>query len=142
MINNIYNKDVIKLAADISGLEQIDNACSRISLRSPLCGSSIEVAIVVKDTIITGYSQKITACALGQASASIMASAVKGKSRNNIITVRDQVKVMLNSGVINLERDWIQLACLAPAREAKARHGAILLPFDAVLKAFGEWENN
>ena len=49
---------------------------------------------------------------------------------------------MLNSGVINLESDWIQLACLAPAREAKARHGAILLPFDAVLKAFEESENN
>ena len=71
-----------------------------------------------------------------------MANAVKGKSRNNIITVRDQVKVMLNSGVINFEPDWIQLACLLPAREAKARHGAILLPFDAVLKAFGECENN
>ena len=49
---------------------------------------------------------------------------------------------MLNSGVINFEPDWIQLACLLPAREAKARHGAILLPFDAVLKAFGECENN
>ena len=90
MIDAIYNKDVLRLAADITGIEKIKNPDATVSLRSPLCGSSIEISIIVIDDCITEYSQKIKACALGQASASVVAKAVIGKTREEILTNLDQ----------------------------------------------------
>ena len=136
MIDAIYNKDVLRLAANISGTETIENADATASLRSSLCGSSIEISISIKNKRITGYSQKIKACALGQASASVMAKAVIGKSRKEIQNARETVAEMLIKGKVRPVGDWAELSALAPAKDAKSRHGAILLPFDALLKAF------
>ena len=138
MIDDIYNKDVLRLAANIGGLEALENPDATVSLRSPLCGSSIEIAITIEGNTVTGYSQKIKACALGQASASVMADAVIGKSKQNLKSVRDQVEAMLVTDASPPAGDWAALKALAPAKDAKPRHGAILLPFDAVLKALAE----
>tara|TARA_B100000315_G_scaffold245665_1_gene271851 strand:- start:3099 stop:3554 length:456 start_codon:yes stop_codon:yes gene_type:complete len=137
MIDDIYNKDVLRLAANIGGLEALEHPDAKISLRSPLCGSSIEIALNTNDDVVTAYSQKIKACALGQAAASVMANVVIGKSKDDIQSVRDQVEAMLKEGSAAPDGDWAQLSALAPAKDAKPRHGAILLPFDAVLKALG-----
>jgi len=137
MIDDIYNKDVLRLAANIGGLEPLDNPDREASLRSPLCGSSIDIALQIDAGKITDYSQKIKACALGQAAASVMAEVVIGKSKDDIQSVRDQVESMLKDGAAAPDGDWAALAALAPAKDAKPRHGAILLPFDAVLKAIG-----
>ena len=138
MIDAIYNKDVIRLAADISGIEPIENPDSVVSLRSPLCGSSIEISIITNNGFITEYCQKVTACALGQASASVMAKAVIGKSKKEIQAARKNTVEMLTSGTPFPEGDWASLSALAPAKNAKPRHGAILLPFDAILKALDQ----
>ena len=138
MIDAIYNKDVLRLAADITGIEAIENPDATASLRSPLCGSSIEISITLRDGRITGYSQKIKACALGQASASVMAKAAIGKSKKEIQTARDKVVEMLTRGTVLPKGDWAPLTALAPAKAAKPRHGAILLPFDALLKALNQ----
>jgi NifU-like protein involved in Fe-S cluster formation len=135
MIDDIYNKDVLRLAANIGGLDTLVNPDATASLRSPLCGSSIEIAITTKDDVITGYSHSIKACALGQASAAVMATAAIGKTKNDIQIIRDQVEAMLIENAEPPEGDWASLAALAPAKDAKPRHGAILLPFDVVLKA-------
>tara|TARA_B110001454_G_C12677047_1_gene416309 strand:+ start:356 stop:781 length:426 start_codon:yes stop_codon:yes gene_type:complete len=138
MIDAIYNKDVLRLAADITGIEAIENPDATASLRSPLCGSSIEISITLRDDRISGYSQKIKACALGQASASVMAKAAIGKSKKEIQTARDKVVEMLTRGTVLPKGDWAPLTALAPAKAAKPRHGAILLPFDALLKALNQ----
>ena len=138
MIDAIYNKDVLRLAADITGNEAIENPDATASLRSPLCGSSIEISITLRDDRISGYSQKIKACALGQASASVMAKAAIGKSQKEIQTARDKVVEMLTRGTVLPKGDWAPLTALAPAKAAKPRHGAILLPFDALLKALNQ----
>ena len=140
MINEIYNKDVLRLAADITCIGNLDNANATASLRSPLCGSSINVSINIENDRIIAYSQEITACALGQASASVMAQAIIGKSKNDIQTTRDEVQEMLVKGTTIPKGDWSALIALAPAKDVKSRHGAILLPFDAVLKALSEKE--
>jgi len=138
MIDAIYNKDVLRLAADITGIEAIENPDATASLRSPLCGSSIEISITLRDDRISGYSQKIKACALGQASASVMAKAAIGKSKKEIQTARAKVVEMLTRGTVLPKGDWAPLTALAPAKAAKPRHGAILLPFDALLKALNQ----
>ena len=83
MINAIYNKNVLRLAADITCIGTLENSDATASLRSPLCGSSIRISIKLRNGRVTAYGQEIKACALGQASASVMAQAIIGKSKND-----------------------------------------------------------
>ena len=134
MIDDIYNKDVLRLAATITRIGNLANPDASVSLRSPLCGSTIEVELKLADGKVADYAHTIKACALGQASASVMAKVVVGKTADDIRTARDQVETMLVEEGDPPAGDWSPLSALAPAKDAKPRHGAILLPFDAVLK--------
>jgi NifU-like protein involved in Fe-S cluster formation len=138
MINDIYNKDVLRLAAGITRIDPLTDADARARLRSPLCGSTIEVELKVAGGRIADYAHNIKACALGQASASVMAKAGIGKDAAEIKRVRDLVEKMLKEEGAPPDGDWAALVALQPAKAATSRHGAILLPFDAVLKAFEE----
>lgn len=135
MIDDIYNTEVLRLAAHISRIDPLRKPDAEAELRSPLCGSTIAVQICVADGRITDYAQEVKACALGQAAASVMAAQVIGKDAAEIAAVRAVVEAMLKSGGAPPDGDWRALAALQPAKDAKARHGAILLPLDAVLKA-------
>lgn len=138
MIDEIYNKDVLRLAANISKTEPLDLPDAHVLLRSPLCGSTIEIDIRVETGSVVGYGYTIKACALGQASASVLTKNVIGKDAEEIKSVRDQLESMLLNNGEAPHGDWSELSALAPAKAAKSRHGAILMPFDAVLKAFKE----
>jgi NifU-like protein involved in Fe-S cluster formation len=138
MINDIYNKDVLRLAADISRIDPLESPDARVHVRSPLCGSTMDIDLNVADGRIADYGQTIKACALGQASASVMAQAVIGKDAGEIERIRDIVEKMLKEGGPAPEGDWAGLSALVPAKDLPARHGAILLPFDGVLKALQE----
>ena len=138
MIDDIYNTDVLRLAAHISRIDPLPGADAEAALRSPLCGSTIAVQICAAGGRITDYAQEVKACALGQAAASVMAAEVIGKDAAKIAAVRAVVEAMLKSDGAPPDGDWAALAALQPAKDAKARHGAILLPFDAVLKALAE----
>ena len=138
MINDIYNKDVLRLAANISRIDPLESPDARVHVRSPLCGSTLDVDIRVADGRVADYGQTIKACALGQASASVMAQVVLGRDAAEIEQVRAIVEKMLKEGGPAPEGDWAALKALVPAKDLPARHGAILLPFDGVLKALQE----
>ena len=136
VIDEIYNIDVLRLAADISRVEHLDSPDAQVSMRAPLCGSTIQVDLCIEEGRVTRFGQTIKACALGQAAASVLAAQVIGKSAGDIRAVRGQLFAMLTTSGLAPDGDWSALSALAPAKDAKPRHGAILLPFDAVLKAF------
>ncbi len=138
MINDIYNKDVLRLAANISRVDPMAAPQARVHVRAPLCGSTLEIELMVEDERIVDYAQNIKACALGQASASVMAQAAIGKDAAEIERVRAIVEKMLKEGGPAPTGEWVGLSALIPAKDAPARHGAILLPFDGVLKALRE----
>ena len=138
MINDIYNKDVLRLAANISRFDPLDAPHARVHVRAPLCGSTLEIELKVEDGRIADYAQNIKACALGQASASVMAQAAIGKDAGEIARIRAIVEKMLKEGGPAPTGEWAGLSALKPAKDAPARHGAILLPFDGVLKALQE----
>ena len=138
MIDDIYNTEVLRLAAHISRINPLSRTDAAVQLRSPLCGSTILVQICASDGRVTDYAQEVKACALGQAAASVMAAEVIGKDATEIAEVRETMEAMLKIGGLPPDGDWASLAALEPAKDAQARHGAILLPFDAVLKALTE----
>ncbi len=135
VIDEIYNVDVLRLAANISRIDPIDRPDAHAELWSPVCGSSIAVDIKLKDGRISDFAQHIKACALGQAAASVLAQHVIGHDLAELEKLRDQMAAMLKGDGPPPGGDWQALSALAPARAATSRHGAILLPFDAVIAA-------
>jgi NifU-like protein involved in Fe-S cluster formation len=107
-----------------------------------LCGSAITVDIVVKDGIIINYGQDVRACALGQASSTIVGKAIVGRSLTEVQKVYEELKEMLvNNGPIP-SKPFDDLYMLKPASEYKNRHASILLAIEATLAAFTKIEDD
>ena len=79
MIDDIYNKEVLYLAANISRTDPLDSPDAQVSLRSSLCGSTIDVGLRIESGKVSEFGQSIKACALGQVSACVVATKVIGK---------------------------------------------------------------
>ena len=80
------------------------------------------------------------ACALGQASSSIMASHVIGSTASELRELRESVRKMLKENGKPPEGKWADIALLEPVRDYKARHASTMLTFDAVVDAIGQIE--
>lgn len=135
MASTLYTRDILRLATAIPHLGRLPDADSSAERRSPVCGSRITVDVVLdKAGQVSSIGLDVHACALGQASASVMGQAVLGKSLTDIVAARDALSTYLG-GAGDSPGDWPGLAVFAAARAYPARHPAILLPFEALAAA-------
>jgi NifU-like protein involved in Fe-S cluster formation len=93
------------------------------------------VDLNARDGIVTDFAHDVKACALGQASSSIMARNVVGSTIAELRELRETMRRMLKENGAPPEGRWADLAVLEPVRDYKARHASTLLTFDAVLEA-------
>ena len=131
----LYTVDILRLAASITHLGWLDGADREAEVRSPTCGSRVSVQVRLDgDGRVSGLGQQVEACAFGQASAALMGAHAIGKEAGDI-----EQSLADFAGWLEGTRDdpggWPWLAALAPARSRTARHGAMLLPFRALLAA-------
>lgn len=140
MLNDIYNKRILELAADIPRLGRLPDADASATAHSKLCGSTVTVDVKVEDGVVVDFAHDVKACALGQASSSIMARHVIGADAEELRTLRDDVRKMLKSGGTPPTGKWADVAVLEPVRDFKARHASTLLTFEAVADAVGKVE--
>jgi NifU-like protein involved in Fe-S cluster formation len=135
MLNDIYNKRILELAADIPRLGRLPDPHASATAHSKLCGSTVTVDLKMQDGIVTDFAHDVKACALGQASSSIMARNVIGANAEELRRLRDSVRRMLKEGGDPPNGRWSDVAVLEPVRDYKARHASTLLTFDAVAEA-------
>ena len=136
----LYSGRILALAADIPHLDRLEDPDATVKKRAPLCGSTVTVDIKVQDGRVSDYGQDVKACALGQASASVVGSAIVGASRAQIETARDQLSAMLKKGGPAPDAPFDGLEVLIPAREYKNRHASILLALEAATEAMEQAE--
>jgi NifU-like protein involved in Fe-S cluster formation len=134
----LYSQRILALAADIPLAERLAHPQVTARRRSPLCGSTVTVDLELADGRVSGFGQDVRACALGQASASILGRHVIGATRDQIATARDQLAAMLKAGGPAPEAPFEELEVLLPARDYRNRHASILLAWEATLAAFDE----
>lgn len=134
----LYSRRILALTTSIPHQGRLTAPEGSAMRRSPHCGSSVTVDVVVKDGKIAEFSQQVRACALGQASASVLGSAAIGQTRAQIETARDQLKSMLKEGGEAPGAPFAELEALLPAREYPNRHASILLAWEATLAAMDE----
>src|SRR5439155_24821952 len=107
---------------------------------SKLCGSTVTVDLKMAGEEVTDFAQHVKACALGQASSSIMASHVVGSKAEELRALRETVRRMLKENGAPPAGKWADIAVLEPVRDYKARHASTLLTFDAVVDAINQIE--
>ena len=131
----LYSKRILALAADIPHAERLAAADGTATKRSPLCGSTVTADVAMAGDRVSGFGQDVKACALGQASAAVLGSAVIGRTRAEVAAGRDALRAMLKEGAEPPAAPFDALEALAPARDYKNRHASILLAWDATLAA-------
>lgn len=140
MLNEIYNKRILELAADIPRLGRLERPDASATAHSKLCGSTVTVDLALEGGVVADFAHEVKACALGQASSSIMARHVVGATADELRTVRNAVRKMLKEGGEPPSGRWADLRVLEPVRDFKARHASTLLTFDAVVDALDQIE--
>ena len=141
MLDDIYNRRILELAADIPRLGRLASPMATATAHSKLCGSRVTVDLVMQDGVVTDFAHEVKACALGQASSSIMARQVIGASAAELREARDAVRRMLKENGAPPAGRFAEAAVLEPVRDFKARHASTLLTFDAVVDAVSQIEN-
>jgi NifU-like protein involved in Fe-S cluster formation len=140
MIDDIYNRKILGFAADIPRLQRLDAPGATAVAHSRLCGSKVTVDLSMKDGVVSDFGHEVKACALGQASSSIMARHVVGSTGPELRALRDQMYRMLKEEGPPPDGKWSELEALLPVRDFKARHASTLLTFDAVVDAVNQIE--
>jgi NifU-like protein involved in Fe-S cluster formation len=141
MLNDVYNRRILELAGNIPRIGRLQAPDATATAHSKLCGSTVTVDLRMEGDTVTDFAHEVKACALGQASSSIMARNVIGSTADELRQLRDDVRRMLKeNGSPPTEGKWTDIAVLEPVRDYKARHASTLLTFDAVVSAINEIE--
>ena len=140
MLNDVYNRRILELAADIPRSGRLPHPGASATAHSKLCGSTVVVDLAMDGDRVTDFAHDVRACALGQASSSIMARNVVGSNASELRGVRELMYKMLKENGPVPTGKWADLAVLEPVRDYKARHASTLLTFDAVVDAIGQIE--
>ncbi|WP_448951834.1 iron-sulfur cluster assembly scaffold protein [Labrys neptuniae] len=140
MLDDVYNKRILELAANIPRIGHLPRADAAATAHSKLCGSTVSVELVVEDGKVADFAHIVKACALGQASSSVMARNIIGATADELRQAREAMRRMLKENGPPPEGRFAEAAVLEPVRDFKARHASTLLTFDAVVSAFDSIE--
>jgi NifU-like protein involved in Fe-S cluster formation len=140
MLNEVYNKRILELAGNIPRLGRLPAPDASATAHSKLCGSTVTIDLQMDGDTVTEFAHEVKACALGQASSSIMARNVIGAKAPELRKLRDTVRRMLKENGSPPDGKWADIAVLEPVRDYKARHASTMLTFDAVVSAIDQIE--
>jgi NifU-like protein involved in Fe-S cluster formation len=141
MLNDVYNSKILELAGNIPRIGRLPDADASAKAHSKLCGSTVTIDLKMDGDTVTDFAHEVKACALGQASSSIMARHVVGAKADDLRALRETVRKMLkDNGAPPADGPWADIAVLEPVRDYKARHASTMLTFDAVVDAIDQIE--
>jgi NifU-like protein involved in Fe-S cluster formation len=140
MIDDVYNARILDFAGNIPRIGTLEDADAEASAHSKLCGSKVKVWLKMDGDLVADFAQDVKACALGQASSSIMARNIVGASAAELREVHQTMLRMLKENGPAPEGRFADLKFLEPVRDYKARHASTLLTFDAVVDCLDQIE--
>ncbi len=139
-MDDIYNSKILEFAGNIPLTGTLDDADASAQAHSRLCGSKVRIWLKMDGDRITAFSHAVKACALGQASSSIMARHVVGATAGEVRKAREDMLAMLKADGEGPDGRFADMRYLLPVRDYKARHASTMLTFDAVVDAISQVE--
>ena len=140
-LSDLYSQKILDLAGNAPQPGRLADADASARKVSRVCGSTIEVDVQVRDGVIVGYGHEISACALGQTSAAVVAREIVGTPVGEFREISRQMHGMLEENGKPPTGKWGDLRYLEPVRGYRARHKSTLLVFDAVVEAIEKAES-
>ncbi len=134
----LYSGRILQLAADIPLTDRLATPQASVKKRSPLCGSSVSVDVVMEQGRIKEFGQDVKACALGQASASVLGGVVLGQTEDSLRQARDELRALLKGSGEVPAAPFDGYEVFLPAAAYKNRHASILLAIEATCEAMDE----
>lgn len=135
MTDPLYTRDILRLAAAIPGQVGFRDIGDALELRSPTCGSRLAMRVALDGAgRVVSLTQAVEACAFGQASAALIGASAPGVDLATAEAALGEVQAWLTDEGAPLP-NWPGIDALIPARAKRGRHGAILLPFRALVEA-------
>ena len=131
----LYSSRILALAADIPHQTRLDSPQATIRRRSPLCGSTVTVDLDMEEGRVSRFGQDVKACALGQAAAAVLGQVVLGRTPEELVHARDQLRAMLTEEGPVPDAPFDGYEVLQPARDYRNRHASILLAVEAASEA-------
>ena len=95
MLNDVYNRKILELAGNIPRLGRLAHPDATATAHSKLCGSTVTIDLKMDGDTVTDFAHDVKACALGQASSSIMARHIVGAKAQELRQLREDVRRML-----------------------------------------------
>ena len=140
MMDDIYNSRILDFAGNIPRIGTLADADAEAGAHSKLCGSRVKVYLKLEDDRVSDFAHEVKACALGQASSSVMARQVIGATVAEIRQAREDMLAMLKADGEGPTGRFADMRFLRPVKDYKARHASTMLTFDAVVDAIGQIE--
>ena len=140
MMDEIYNSRILEFAGNIPKSGTLADPDAEASAHSKLCGSKVRVYLKMDGDTVADFAHEVKACALGQASSSIMARHVVGATSAEIRKAREDMLAMLKADGEGPSGRFEDMRFLKPVKDYKARHASTMLTFDAVVDAIGQVE--
>lgn len=135
MLNEIYSRRILELAANIPRLGRLPDAQGSATAHSKLCGSTVTVDVKLDGDVVSDFAHEVRACALGQATSSFMAEHIVGTPVAELRHLRETMRAMLKENGAPPSGKWEDLKVFEPVRDYKARHHSTMLTFEAVVEA-------
>lgn len=141
MIDEIYSKDVLRLAADLPHAGRLERPHGTGERTAKLCGSraTIDVRIGSAGKVVD-FAQDVKACALGQAAASVVGAHAIGATLAEVQDARDALRDMLKSGGEGPTGRFEGLRLLRPVADYPARHASSMVAIEALCDALSAAE--
>ena len=140
MIDDVYNARLLELAGNIPRIGRLEGPDASATAHSKLCGSTVTIDLKIGDGVVTDFAHEVKACALGQASSSVMARHIVGATTAELRETRETMRRMLKENGAAPTGRFEDLKYLEPVRDYKARHASTMLTFDAVVDALDQIE--
>jgi len=136
----LYSPALLGLATRLAQFPLTGDLPLRAEARSRSCGSVIVIGLALGEHGgIAQIGMTVSACAIGQASAALLAQGALGAEPARLRGTADALAVWL-AGDGDLPGIWPGLGPLTPARDHPGRHGALLLPWTAACEALSSHE--
>jgi len=135
VIDELYQKNLLRLAANATGDGTLDNPDAEETLDNPTCGDRITIQIRLKENEIRELNHQNRSCMLCQASASLIGKHAIGKNLEDILETRQNLQSMLHGAPLQDTSEWKELEYFNVVALHKSRHHCVLLPFDALIRA-------
>jgi nitrogen fixation NifU-like protein len=136
MSDELYQDAIMAHARAPHHAGKLADAELRATVDNPLCGDRVTVELKLRDGKVEAIGHTVRGCALCQAAASMLADGAIGVDRGEVAAARDTIRAMLRDDAPPPAGRWSAFAAFLPARPARSRHECVLLPFQAIDRAF------